>query len=182
MKRVLGTACMAAVMCAVRAAPFIAEERHAIKPSAGAHARHASLLAKGAKRAPPAISTAAPRVIQPAQPHKASNALLMCVGIVAVWIGAATAVFSWSEGWPVAQSLFFAVDTGMSIGFGAVAEEKLRTKVFTIFHVLLGASAISGAIALFADSVVAESAGIAASEYSVAALEGAFRAADKDGN
>ena len=44
MKRVLGTACMAAVMCAVRAAPVIAKERHAIKPSARAHARHASTL------------------------------------------------------------------------------------------------------------------------------------------
>jgi len=140
--------------------------------------RRASLLAKRSPPPAPPVPVAPPAP----PPHKATNSLLRCVGIVTVRITAATLIYSKSEGWPLAQSLFFAVDTGMSIGFGAVAEEKLSTKLFTVFHVLLGASAISGAIALFADSVIAESAGVAASEYSAAALEQAFREADKDGS
>jgi hypothetical protein len=44
-----------------------------------------------------------------------------------------------------------AVDTGMSIGFGTVAEQRLSTKLFTVAHVLMGASAVGGAIALFAE-------------------------------
>lgn len=64
------------------------------------------------------------------------------------------------------QSLFYAVDTGMSIGFGAVAEQRLTTKVFTICHVLLGASAVGGAIALFAESVVSAQGGLASCEHS----------------
>ena len=88
---------------------------------------------------------------------KSSGGLLgyfICAAIITVWIGIATLVFAYNEGWPLAQSLFYAVDTGMSIGFGAVAEEKLSTKAFTVIHVLLGASAVGGAIALFAESVV----------------------------
>lgn len=77
-----------------------------------------------------------------------------CAAIIVAWIGAATFIFARNEGWPLAQSLFYAVDTGMSIGFGAVAEEKISTKAFTVLHVLLGASAVGGAIALFAESVV----------------------------
>lgn len=104
----------------------------------------------------------------------------MCAAIVAGWIALATLVFSLNEGWPLAQSLFYAVDTGMSIGFGAVAEERTSTKLFTICHVLLGASAVGGAIALFAESVVADSSSIAVAEYSGAAMRAAFRRADAD--
>ena len=68
----------------------------------------------------------------------------------------------------------------MSIGFGAVAENKASTKLFTILHVLLGASAVGGAIALFAEAMVAESSRVAACEYSRMALLGAFEAADAD--
>ncbi|KAL1524118.1 hypothetical protein AB1Y20_019027 [Prymnesium parvum] len=105
---------------------------------------------------------------------------LACSAIVVVWICIATLVFSYNEGWPLAQSLFYAVDTGMSIGFGAVAEERLSTKAFTIVHVLLGASAVGGAIALFAESVVESSPSLASDEYTRAALSAAFARADKD--
>ena len=86
----------------------------------------------------------------------------ICAAVVLCWISVATLVFSLNEGWPIAQSLFYAVDTGMSIGFGAVAENKASTKLFTILHVLLGASAVGGAIALFAEAMVAESLRVAA--------------------
>ena len=81
---------------------------------------------------------------------------------------------------PNPHQLFYAVDTGLSIGFGAVAEEKLTSKLFTIFHVLLGASACGGAIALFAESAVDGSNQIAATEYSQATLRAAFARADGD--
>ena len=108
------------------------------------------------------------------------SASTICAAVVLSWISIATLVFSLNEGWPIAQSLFYAVDTGMSIGFGAVAENKASTKLFTILHVLLGASAVGGAIALFAEAMVAESSRVAACEYSRMALLGAFEAADAD--
>tara|TARA_B110001452_G_scaffold183480_1_gene154193 strand:- start:2255 stop:2890 length:636 start_codon:yes stop_codon:yes gene_type:complete len=105
---------------------------------------------------------------------------LVCAGIVGSWILLATIVFAINEKWPLAQSLFYAVDTGMSIGFGAVAEQKLSTKLFTIAHVLMGASAVGGAIALFADNAISESSQIAAAEYTQASLQAAFDRADAD--
>lgn len=68
----------------------------------------------------------------------------------------------------------------MSIGFGAVAEGRPSSKLFTIAHVLLGASAIGGAIALFAQSVIAGSAAIASAEYVMASVRASFAAADAD--
>ena len=118
----------------------------------------------------------------PTQSHKSSlivRQYAICAAVVLSWISIATLVFSLNEGWPIAQSLFYAVDTGMSIGFGAVAENKASTKLFTILHVLLGASAVGGAIAL-AEAMVAESSRVAACEYSRMALLGAFEAADAD--
>mmetsp|Transcript_22367 Transcript_22367/g.51497 ORF Transcript_22367/g.51497 Transcript_22367/m.51497 type:complete len:431 (-) Transcript_22367:84-1376(-) len=104
----------------------------------------------------------------------------LCAAIVAVWLCVSTAFFSLSEGWPLGQSFFYSVDTGMSIGFGAVAEAHSRTKLFTIGHVLLGASAVGGAIGIFADSVLSASTRTQSSTYSLAAIEAAFGRADTD--
>ena len=103
-----------------------------------------------------------------------------CIGAVVVWIGFATLYYAKYENWPYAQSLFYAVDTGMSIGFGTVAEQKLSTKLFTVAHVLMGASAVGGAIALFAESAVAGSTAIANAEYTMASVRATFTAADTD--
>ena len=115
---------------------------------------------------------------EPQPPKSSRHAQLklftLCAAIVLVWIGGATVFYSYNENWPMAQSLFYAVDTGLSIGFGAVAEEKIHSKLFTIFHVLLGASACGGAIALFAESAVDGSNQIAATEYSQSTLRAAF--------
>lgn len=103
-----------------------------------------------------------------------------CGAIIVTWISLSTVFYAINEKWPYAQSLFYAVDTGMSIGFGAVAEQKLSSKLFTIFHVLLGASACGGALALFAESAVDGSNSIAEAEYVQATLRAAFARADTD--
>ena len=102
------------------------------------------------------------------------------IGIVGAWLAAATLYYSARENWPYAQAFFYAVDTGMSIGFGTVAEQRVSTKAFTILHVLLGASAVGGAIALFAEAAVSGAASIAGSEYARASVRAAFRRADTD--
>jgi len=131
----------------------------------------------------PLTKIAVPQPQTQSQPiAQASRTILICASIFVIWLGAATIIFAVSEGWPLSQALFYAVDTGMSIGFGAVAEQHTRTKVFTVLHVLLGASAAGGAIALFAEAVVKNQGGLAAAEYSNAALAAAFAAADTSGD
>ena len=88
-------------------------------------ARQKPLLALrgGAKPRPPLISLRGGGDGEPA--HKSSVVVrqyAICAAVVLCWISVATLVFSFNEKWPLAQSLFYAVDTGMSIGFGAVAE------------------------------------------------------------
>ena len=117
-----------------------------------------------------------------ASDQKRTRLYLMSAATFVGWFGLATLFFARSEGWPLAQSLFYAVDTGMSIGFGAVAEEARRTKMFTIVHVLLGASALGGVLALFAEAVVADASTVASAEYTGAALSAAFARADTSGD
>jgi Ca2+-binding EF-hand superfamily protein len=77
------------------------------------------------------------------------------MGITLIWIVSGTLFYSYCNDWPLAQSFFYAVDAGMSIGFCTdVAETKLTSKAFTIVYILLGASVVGGALALFIQDAV----------------------------
>ena len=87
------------------------------------------------------------------------------MGIVLIWISSGTLFYSYYNEWPLPQSFFYAVDAGMSIGFCTqVYETKLFSKAFTIGYILLGASVIGGALALFIQDMVE---GLAKSPLSV---------------
>lgn len=78
-----------------------------------------------------------------------------CMGIVSLWMLAGTLFYSYTNEWPLPQSFFYAVDAGMSIGFCTdVAEVKLVSKAFTIVYIILGASVVGGALALFIQDIV----------------------------
>jgi Ca2+-binding EF-hand superfamily protein len=87
--------------------------------------------------------------------HNPLRMYLSCMGIVLVWVATGTLFYSYCNEWPLAQSFFYAIDAGMSIGFCTdVAETKLVSKAFTIIYILLGASVVGGALALFIQSAV----------------------------
>jgi len=52
--------------------------------------------------------------------------------------------------WTFAQAFYFSVQTGLSIGFGLLAESKDESMAYSIFHILAGSSVVGGALALFA--------------------------------
>jgi len=54
------------------------------------------------------------------------------------------------ETWTFAQSFYFSVQTGLSIGFGLLAESKKVSEAYSCFHILMGSSVIAGALGLFA--------------------------------
>ena len=116
-------------------------QRRAVVPLAGAR-RLPALRGGGSTGSTAVVATTGP----PMKSGGWSQLKLysFCGAIIVTWISLSTVFYAINEKWPYAQSLFYAVDTGMSIGFGAVAEQKLSSKLFTIFHVLLGASACGG--------------------------------------
>lgn len=106
-----------------------------------------------------------------------------CMVVVLVWIGSGTLFYSYCNQWPLPQSFFYAVDAGMSIGFCTeVHETKLVSKAFTIIFILLGASAIGGALALFIQDMVegVVDAPSARHEYHVMLERQVFDRADVD--
>eukprot|EP00930_Biecheleria_cincta_P040353 TRINITY_DN27653_c0_g1_i1.p1 TRINITY_DN27653_c0_g1~~TRINITY_DN27653_c0_g1_i1.p1 ORF type:complete len:435 (+),score=110.48 TRINITY_DN27653_c0_g1_i1:41-1345(+) len=60
-------------------------------------------------------------------------------------------------GWTWQQSFYYSIQAGLSIGFGLLAETKDESRLYTIFHVLAGASFIGGALSLFARSILEQS-------------------------
>jgi len=51
--------------------------------------------------------------------------------------------------WNFAQSWYFSVQAGLSIGFGLLSESEDASKLYSCFHILAGSSAISGALSMF---------------------------------
>lgn len=109
---------------------------------------------------------------------------MRCMGIVLVWISSGTLFYSYYNQWPIPQSFFYAVDAGMSIGFCTeVYETKLASKAFTIAYILLGASVIGGALALFIQDLVEGLARTPANrvdEYQILLERDVFNHADID--
>mmetsp|Transcript_3379 Transcript_3379/g.3940 ORF Transcript_3379/g.3940 Transcript_3379/m.3940 type:complete len:539 (+) Transcript_3379:111-1727(+) len=80
---------------------------------------------------------------------------LTCAAIVLLWISTGTIFYSKYNEWPLPQSFFYAVDAGMSIGFCTdVVETKIGSRAFTIIFILLGASSVGGALALFIQDIM----------------------------
>ena len=70
------------------------------------------------------------------------------------YFSSVSAVYSRLNGWPLHQSLFYAMDTGFSIGFGAFPDPSDASRAFTLVHLMIGASAMGGALAWFAESAM----------------------------
>lgn len=113
------------------------------------------------------------------EPYNPLRMYLSCLGIVMVWIVSGTLFYSYCNDWPLPQSFFYAVDAGMSIGFCTqVAETKLISKAFTIFYILLGASVIGGALALFIQDAVEGISTPSVKEYQLLLERSVFDHAD----
>ena len=80
---------------------------------------------------------------------------IACLAVTLTWIATGTIFYSKFNSWPLPQSFFYAVDAGMSIGFCTdVAETTIGSRAFTIVFILLGASCVGGALALFIKDIM----------------------------
>lgn len=123
-------------------------------PAAQMQATTAGQSGDASQTIPPTMATATRRKSE-ASSYNPLRMYLSCINIVAIWIGTGTLFYSICNDWPLPQSFFYAVDAGMSIGFCTdVAETKLVSKAFTIVYILLGASVVGGALALFIQDAV----------------------------
>ncbi len=80
--------------------------------------------------------------------------LMFAVASTVAWLGSGTAVYIFINEWTLAQAFYYTVQGGLSIGFGLLEEESPLSKAFTIAHVLIGAGAIAGALALFTEMAI----------------------------
>ena len=72
------------------------------------------------------------------------------VGAILAWILVGTLFYTFYEGWNVGAGFYYAIQAGLSVGFGALVELDDGSRLFTIFYVLMGSSAVAGALSVFA--------------------------------
>ena len=74
---------------------------------------------------------------------------------VITWLAAATTFYHLWNGWSVPEAFYYAVQGGLSIGFGVLAEGDDVSRAFTTVHVLLGALGITVMVSLLVETALA---------------------------
>jgi hypothetical protein len=75
-----------------------------------------------------------------------------------LWIAAGTIFYHvHNDDWTFEQGFYYALQAGFSVGFGALSEEDNSSRLYTIFHVLIGSGFIAGALGLFVQVVLDKS-------------------------
>lgn len=72
------------------------------------------------------------------------------------WLGMGTLFYGVNNGYKFGQAFYMSVNVGYSIGWGYPADPSHGSKVFSVFYVLMGSSAISAALGMFANKMVAD--------------------------
>ncbi len=94
------------------------------------------------------------------------------------WIFCGTVVYAYRNDLGWARGFYMAVNVGYSIGWGFPIEMDNNILWYSIFHVLVGASAVAAALGFFAQSVVSTSK----EWYHVALLEEEIEKAERKSN
>lgn len=74
----------------------------------------------------------------------------------AMWMAMGTIFYSVNNGYDVGQAFYMSVNVGYSIGWGYPADPSHESKIFSVIYVLIGSSAISAALGMFANHIVAD--------------------------
>ena len=97
-----------------------------------------------------------PKTQPVAMPERFNSKQLMAVipAVLMVWLCAGTVFFHDHSRIPWGSAFFYSVDTGLSIGFGALQPKDDIERLVIMLNVLFGAGIASGALALFTDRVL----------------------------
>jgi len=107
-----------------------------------------------------------------------------CISIVILYITTGTIFYHKINKWSISTAYFYAVDAGMSIGFcvNGIGETTVASRAFSILFILVGASVVAGALALFVEDVLEGASKAIRGEYRVMLEEDSFQRYDKDGD
>jgi hypothetical protein len=79
------------------------------------------------------------------------------LGGLLVYIVVGTIFYEINNEWPFQQALYYSLQAGFSVGFGALSEPNNSSRWYTICHVLVGSGFIAGALGLFVQVMIDKS-------------------------
>ena len=82
------------------------------------------------------------------------DATIPAIAVVFVWLLTGTAFYHFKDDFRWSMAFYYAVQAGLSIGFGALPEHNISSQLFTIFFLLAGSSLAAGALSLFTQMAV----------------------------
>lgn len=88
-------------------------------------------------------------LIDKTQDKKPRPLLQLALIVITIWLIGGSLVYDWISGKTWAQSFYYAVNCGYSIGFGSLADSNNVQKLFSLFMILVGAGCLSGTISFF---------------------------------
>ena len=103
------------------------------------------------------------RAVLPSSPFNTTTPVATCWSSpyvmytcpILLWLGVATLFYNHHNDWSLCESFYYAVQSGLSIGFGVLTEDTDSARLFTIFHVLLGSLGITVMLSLLSESALA---------------------------
>ncbi len=84
------------------------------------------------------------------------NQTLILTSMWAMWLFFGSMFYGFRNGYQPGQAFYMAVNVGYSIGWGYPADPDDESKWFSVVYLLMGSSAISAALGMFANSIVAD--------------------------
>ena len=72
---------------------------------------------------------------------------------VAMWLLTGAGFYKYGNNWCWSNALYFSAQAGFSVGFGSLPEQSDVSRIYSVVHTCMGASAIVGVVSYFSTKV-----------------------------
>ncbi len=99
------------------------------------------------------------------------NPYLLCFIVVTLWVSCGIVFYQFHDRWTTATAFYYAIEAGLSIGFCYPAEIDDKSRVYTIFYVMIASSFVSGTVGIFLTHLFRQNIHLVPAEHGINAIK-----------
>eukprot|EP01040_Poterioochromonas_malhamensis_P000159 gene158-165_t len=99
------------------------------------------------------------------------NPYLLCFIVVTLWVSCGIVFYQYHDRWTTATAFYYAIEAGLSIGFCYPAEIDDKSRVYTIFYVMIASSFVSGTVGIFLTHLFRQNIHLVPAEHGINAIK-----------
>ncbi len=96
---------------------------------------------------------------------------LLCFIVVGLWVSCGIVFYQFHDRWTTATAFYYAIEAGLSIGFCYPAEIDDKSRVYTIFYVMIASSFVSGTVGIFLTHLFRQNIHLVPAEHGINAIK-----------